>query len=100
MSDAFDTAEMDAGMARVMSTMSRHRSPEINRIHDHLQALWERPDGFEAGEMIDAWDDDPLLSIVELGVVFGIAYEQAYPTARNDEWPIPVDERPSAEVDR
>ncbi|MWG36556.1 hypothetical protein [Halomarina oriensis] len=61
-------------------------------LHDHWMRLWENPEAFEGAEF-DQWRETPWLTIFQLGVLFGIDYEQAYPEGRNDEWPIPKDER-------
>ena len=93
--EAFEPAEMDPHISALMETLRTHESPELNRVYSHLQDLWMHPDSFEAGEMIERWKNDQLLMVVELGVLFGIEYEKSYPTGRNDEWPIPIEDRPS-----
>lgn len=54
--------------------------------------LWHSPDEFEEASL-DEWRESKALWAFQLGVLFGIEYEQAYPEGRNEEWPVPVDER-------
>lgn len=63
-------------------------------LFEHWIALWNDPDEFENAGHVERWKEGPMeLVMFELGVIFGIDYEQAYPEGRNDEWPIPVAER-------
>lgn len=86
---------MEPTLADLMETLSDHDADELNRVHAHLRDLWMHPDAFAVGDMVERWRNDPTLMCVELGVIFGIEYEKAYPTGQSDEWPIPLGERPS-----
>lgn len=95
----FDVAEMKPRMEQVMNTLEQRAEADggpFADLYEHLEWLWENPDAFEAAEATDLWKDDAMLAVLELGVLFGIDYEQAYPEGRRDEWPIPIDERPNA----
>ena len=60
------------------------------RQHDEL---WGNPTEFAADGGPDVWKGQPQLMMFQIGVVFGIEYERAYPTGQQDEWPVPIEER-------
>lgn len=69
-------------------------------VFDHAMELWENPEAFEAGDSPRPWEDTGEMgerAYFQLGVLFGIEYEQAYPEGRNDEWPVPLEERPGGD---
>lgn len=94
-------AEMKPRLANLVETIAgnadEHPDTVWAELYDHLTWLWENPDGFEAGNAVGEWEDTPPLMLFELGVLFGIEYEQAYPEGKNDEWPVPLADRPSEE---
>lgn len=92
-------AEMRPRLRRLMRTLREHESDDLNTVHRHLKDLWNHPDSFESSELDERWKNDTVLMLVELGVVFGIDYEQAYPEGERDEWPIPVEDRPTMDDD-
>lgn len=49
-----------------------------------MDFLWEHPAHFADGDLTEVWKDDALLTVFELGVLFGIAYERAYPSNARD----------------
>ena len=89
-------AVMPDHLVQLIGTCKTHDSDQLNRMGNHLEWLWNNPDVWEGGANTDRWEGDPHLLLVELGVVFGTEYEEAYPTGRNDEWPIPLTERAGA----
>lgn len=109
-----EPAEMKGRMATLTETlaenaMARHNQHWLGRVAEyavpwwtavpwddlfaHWVWLWENPDGFESAEGIERWKGSDWLAIFELGVLFGIEYEQAYPEGENSAWPVPVAER-------
>ena len=94
-----ETAEMRDIHAQLNETVTNHSNEDIRRVGTYLEYLWQNPDDFEQSSNVDKWRDDHVLTLVELGVLFGIEYERAYPTGRNDEWPISKDRREAQEPD-
>lgn len=102
MTEELQVAEMHDRLNRLLTSLRIagwvNGGESETKIHDHLMWLWENPDKFESTEhdSADRWKGDDILTALQIGVVFGIEYEQAYPTGRNDEWPVPVAKRPEA----
>jgi len=71
---------------------------DFGRLAEHMQFLWEHPDFYESGDLVDSWKGDELLMVFEMGVVFGIDYEQAYPEGENEKWPIAPKDRGSEDA--
>lgn len=91
-----DGPEMPVSMENTLTTLNNAPIKGSGDIMDQLIHLWENPDDFEnpdKSSLEKQYEDNPMLLILELGVLFGTNYERVYPTGRNDEWPIPLDER-------
>ena len=112
--DAREGAAMQDRMKQLTTTLAAHTMTQNERSRLSLWAdrvlpwrtyidwegifqqwmwLWTNPEEFENGTAVDEWKGKPDVMLFELGVIFGIDYEQAYPEGRNNEWPIPVEER-------
>lgn len=58
---------------------------------------WNNPDKFAEGDLTGYEEVEEVL-IFQLGLIFGIAFEEAYPSGKQEEWPIPLNEREGHKV--
>jgi hypothetical protein len=69
----------------------------MRRLGERMEELWNDPRGYETvddeRDLMDVWEQEPATFIFELGVFFGLDYERAYPAGRDDEWPVPIEDR-------
>ena len=90
------SAEMPEHMKRHLRLMKESDIEGIDKILDELEYIWNNPDEYEnpnKSGLSQRYEEDPLIYVLHLCIAFGTDYERAYPTGRNEDWPIPVDER-------
>lgn len=99
--DEFHPAEMKPAMAALhetLETAAEEMGGDWKAVYDDWCELWARPHDYARGALSGGLDPNALV-FFHLGVAFGIDYEQAYPEGREDEWPVPVEDRPRMEAD-
>lgn len=94
MNDDTPIADMNEPTKQLLTDLS----DSDERAAAELLRVWENPADYERGATFNP--DDALLPereyvLLRLGIAFGIAFEHAYPTGRRDQWPVPVEERPT-----
>lgn len=89
-------AEMPEHMNNHLGLLQDADIEGSDELLDEILRLWANPDDFEnpdGDSLQEAFEENHALYILHLGVVVGTEYEKAYPVGRNDEWPIPLDDR-------
>lgn len=68
---------------------------ESKNIRRHLVNIWNHPEKYENDGLPnkDLWEEEPLIAFVEMGIIFGIEYELTYPTGKEEDWPISIEDR-------
>ena len=91
-----DVAEIPEHMDRHLGLLHDADIDGTDELLDECLRVWANPEDFEnpdSNSLQEAFEENHALYIRHLGIVFGIEYERAYPTGRNDGWPVPLSER-------